>query len=169
MPDPAAPIFDSMHVLATDRPHEKPHEITLAESRPCNTRSTSSSLADLSEPHHQHSNSTNTVSKTSRRSLASLAREKTSNVLTGLTSISTTSNHSLRSVTSTGSLSKSSQHSNLTNGQRPALPKSASDTPSQDLSKRASRQVADLANKTSTPPAAASRRGAGKMHQRFCE
>jgi hypothetical protein len=170
MPDPAAPIFDSMHVLlATDRPHETLHESTLAHSRPYNSPSSSSSADDLHASRHQHSNSTNSVSKSSRRSLASLAREKTSNVLTGIASISgAPSNHSLRSATSSGSLSKTSRNSNLTATQRPALPKapaSASDL-TQTPNKRASRQLGDLANRTATPPAAAaSRRGVSKMHQ----
>jgi GTPase-activating protein SST2 len=167
MPDPAAPIFDSMHILATDRPHESSassHEVTLADSRPYNTLSTSSSSDDLRNPRH----STAAASKKSRRSLASLAREKTSNVLTGLASISTTSNHSLRSAPSTGSLSKESQNSNLAHRQRPALTKTAasgSDIPTQTSNKRASRQLGDLANRTTPPPAAASRRATGKMHQ----
>lgn len=166
MPDPAAPIFDSMHILATDRSHESSHEIALADSRPYNAQSNSSSSDDLRNP--RRSNGTTTASKTSRRSLASLAREKTSNVLTGLASVSTKSNHSLRSAPSTGSLSKESQKTNLTNGQRPALAKSAasaSHIPTQIPNRRASRHVADLANRTTTPPANASRRVANKMHQ----
>jgi hypothetical protein len=170
MPDPAAPTFDSMHILATDRPRERTHEVILANSTPYNSLSNSSSSDDLHHPHHHHSNSTNTVSKKSRRSLASLAREKTSDVLTGINAISTRSSHSLRSATSSGSLSKNARDSisTLTASQRPGLPKSAASAPDviEKPNKRASRQFGDLANRTSTPPAtAASRRGVGKMHQ----
>lgn len=156
MPDPAAPIFDSMHVLATDRPHETRPDLTLPESRHYDNLSTSSSSDDLSAP------------KTSRRSLALLAKEKTSNVLTGLASISTTSNHSLRSAPSTGTLSKSSYQSHLTNGLRPTLPKSAasaSDIPVHTPNKRASRHIGDLAQRSATPTGSAPRRAASKMHQ----
>ncbi len=156
MPDPAAPIFDSMHVLATDRPHEARPDLTLPESRHYDNLSASSSSDDLSAP------------KTSRRSLALLAKEKTSNVLTGLASISTTSNHSLRSAPSTGTLSKSSYQSHLTNGLRPTLPKSAasaSDIPVHTPNKRASRHIGDLAQRSATPTGSAPRRAASKMHQ----
>ena len=159
-----------MHILATDRPRERTHEVILANSTPYNSLSNSSSSDDLNHTHHHHSNSTNTVSKKSRRSLASLAREKTSDVLTGINAIGTRSSHSLRSATSSGSLSKNSRDSvsTLTGSQRPGLQKSAASASDiiEKPNKRASRQFGDLANRTSTPPAtAASRRGVGKMHQ----
>jgi hypothetical protein len=169
MPDPAAPIFDSMHILlTTDRPHETLHELTLANSPPYNSRSSLSISDDLQASRLHHTNSNKTVTKSSRRSLASLAREKTSNVLTGIASITAPADPSLRAATSSGSLSITFHNPNLTATHRPILPispASASDI-IQAPNKRASRHIGELANRTSTPPAGpGARRGVPKMHQ----